>query len=47
MPRQQRFDAIVPVPLHWWRKLRRGFNQSVLLGRELSRRTGLPCWKPR
>ena len=41
LPRGQRFDAIVPAPLHWWRKLRRGFNQSALLARELGRRTGL------
>ena len=24
-------DYIVPVPLHWWRKLRRGYNQSQLI----------------
>lgn len=42
LPRDRRFDAIVPVPLHWWRQLRRGFNQSELLAAELGRRTGLP-----
>lgn len=26
-------DAIVPVPLHWLRKLRRGYNQSELIAR--------------
>lgn len=32
-------DAVlVPVPLHWTRLWRRGFNQSVLVARELSRR---------
>ncbi|MFD1612238.1 ComF family protein [Sphingomonas tabacisoli] len=32
---------LVPVPLHRWRIWRRGFNQSGLLAREVSRRTGL------
>ncbi|MEH6700161.1 ComF family protein [Parasphingorhabdus sp.] len=32
---------IVPVPLHRSRLWRRGFNQSVLIGRELSRSSGI------
>lgn len=36
------FDAIVPVPLHPKRLRERGFNQSELLARELSRRCGIP-----
>lgn len=35
-------DWIVPVPLHRWRLFRRRFNQSTLLGRALSRRSGKP-----
>lgn len=35
------FDAVVPMPLHWWRRWRRGFNQSELLAREVARRCGL------
>jgi ComF family protein len=31
-------DIAVPVPLHWWRRQRRGFNQAELLARQL----GLP-----
>lgn len=42
LPREQRFDAIVPLPLHWRRRWRRGFNQSELLAREVGRRTGIP-----
>ena len=32
---------IVPVPLHHTRLWRRGFNQSVLIGRELARGSGI------
>ena len=34
-------DMIVPVPLHWRRKIKRGFNQSELLASELSGLTGI------
>jgi ComF family protein len=36
------FDLILPVPLHKQRLRERGFNQALLLVRELSRRTGIP-----
>ena len=35
-------DVIVPVPSHSRRLRSRGFNQAVLLGRELGKITGLP-----
>ena len=35
-------DVIVPVPLHWWRRGRRGYNQALLLAAPLSRATSLP-----
>ncbi len=42
LPRDQRFDAVVPVPLHWRRRWARGFNQSELLARMVAKRTGIP-----
>ena len=36
------FDLILPVPLHLQRLRERGFNQALLLVKELSRRTGIP-----
>jgi ComF family protein len=38
-------DLLVPVPLHRWRLLRRGYNQSALLAAQLARLSGLP-WSP-
>jgi ComF family protein len=40
LPLDQRFDLVVPVPLHWRRRLWRGFNQADLLARPLARRLG-------
>jgi competence protein ComFC len=42
LPVDERFDAIVPVPLHWWKRWQRGFNQSELLAKEIARRRGIP-----
>ncbi|HLG94359.1 MAG TPA: ComF family protein, partial [candidate division Zixibacteria bacterium] len=38
------WDALVPVPLHWTRKWSRGFNQSAILARAVSKTAGLPVW---
>jgi ComF family protein len=35
-------DCVVPVPLHFWRWMGRGYNQSDALARSLARRLGLP-----
>lgn len=35
-------DVMVPVPLHMRRLRERGFNQALLLVKELSKRTGIP-----
>jgi ComF family protein len=42
LPRDERFDAVVPVPLHWRRRWSRGFNQSALLARAVADRAGIP-----
>jgi ComF family protein len=42
LPREESFDAIVPMPLHWRKRWQRGFNQADLLAREISRRTHAP-----
>jgi ComF family protein len=35
-------DLVVPVPLHWTRRWRRGFNQSLLLAQGLAAEMQLP-----
>lgn len=42
LPREPCFDAIVPMPLYWRKRWRRGFNQATLLAREISRSTHIP-----
>jgi ComF family protein len=39
------FDLLIPVPLHPHRLRGRGFNQALLLVKELSRQTGIPYRK--
>ncbi|MEQ1946806.1 MAG: phosphoribosyltransferase family protein [Bryobacteraceae bacterium] len=45
LPREQRFDVVVPMPLHWRRRWQRGFNQSELLAQEIARRWNIPVVK--
>jgi ComF family protein len=42
LPADSRFDAVVPVPLHWRRRWQRGFNQSELLARGVARQLRVP-----
>lgn len=41
-PHLATIDAIIPVPLHWMRRLSRGYNQSQALARGLARNLGVP-----
>jgi len=38
----QDWDGLVPVPLHWLRRWRRGFNQAEVLARAVGARHRLP-----
>jgi ComF family protein len=46
LPRNQRFDMVLPMPMHWMRRWRRGFNQAELLAAEVSKRTGISLASP-
>ncbi len=41
----RKLDGIVPVPLHRSRRRERGFDQTLLLARYLSRQSGVPVWR--
>jgi ComF family protein len=36
-------DLVIPIPLHWWRQWRRGYNQSAALAQALADYLRLPC----
>lgn len=36
-------DLVVPVPLHWTRRWRRGYNQAEVIAREVARVLGVQC----
>lgn len=46
LPRHLGFDAVTAVPMHWWKRYRRGFNQASLLARAVSEATSLPVIRP-
>lgn len=35
-------DLLLPVPMHWWKQLRRGYNQSEEIARGISKITDIP-----
>ncbi len=35
-------DAVVPIPLHWLKQVRRGYNQAELLAGAMARSLGIP-----
>jgi ComF family protein len=40
-------NVVIPVPLHWWRRFRRGYNQAETLSVAIARRLGVehrPGW---
>lgn len=43
--RGEREDVVVPVPLHPWRRLERGYDQALLLARAFSACLDVPLYK--
>lgn len=41
LPRDQSFDLVTAMPMHWFRRWQRGFNQAELLAGPIARRYGL------
>lgn len=37
-------NAIVPVPLYFWRRIQRGYNQSAAIAMAIAKVLRLPCW---
>jgi ComF family protein len=41
VPRDQHFDMVIPMPMHWFRRWQRGFNQAELLAKPVAKYYGL------
>lgn len=41
--RRTAVEVVVPVPLHWRRRWKRGYNQASAMARELAAGLGIPC----
>lgn len=42
IPPDQCFDLLIPMPMHWYRRWQRGFNQAELLSKSIAHQHGLP-----
>jgi ComF family protein len=43
VPEGHRFDLVTPMPMHWYRRWQRGFNQTELLAKPLARELRVPA----
>ena len=43
--KNNKFDYIVPIPLHWTRYAKRGFNQTEIMAKELSKGIKTPVYQ--
>jgi len=41
LPLEERFEVVIAMPMHPWKRWQRGFNQSELLAEPVARRLGL------
>lgn len=43
LPERCAFDLVVPMPMHWYRRWQRGFNQAELLAKPVAKYAGVRC----
>jgi competence protein ComFC len=41
LPPGREFDLVTPMPMHWYRRWQRGFNQAELLAKPVARHAGI------
>lgn len=41
LPTGREFDLVTPMPMHWYRRWQRGFNQAELLAKPVARHAGI------